>query len=545
MTRPEALAKAEPLKWSTGLGTDAWDMFCAALSGDMVTIQSLLDKDPSLIRCEYDYRNPMYFAVRENQLSVAAYLLQRGASPVGSGTSDTLLQIARDRGYPAMQQLLEEAIAGQKGSAGGAVIAEAIRSRSLEKVKALLDESPELVHARDDGTNQPIHWAVMTRQPAMIDELLSRGADINAKRFDGARPLQLCNGDYSYRGWRDVPKDTIATPNDIFRHLIARGAYLDIGMAALTGNTERVRELLEQDPSLANRVSDYVSYYAGSGAPIKNAATGGHIEIVKLLLEHGADPNLPEEGIAPQGHALHSAVVNGHTEIVKLLLEHGAYPNVEIESSADTLSAAITRSDQPMIELLCSYGAARRVHLLAYMGDIQTAAAVFAANPSLANDAYALECAAGQGHESFVRLMLRYQPGLAKQIAVGVNSQGPQDAIRSTGLVEFLFTQGMDASHRNWLGITPLHHFARRDDVDSAAVFIRHGADINAVDEEFRSTPLGYAAKYGKKNVAELLLKQGADPALPRDAHWATPLAWATRRGYADIVELLEEYGAT
>ena len=33
---------------------------------------------------------------------------------------------------------------------------------------------------------------------------------------------------------------------------------------------------------------------------------------------------------------------------------------------------------QPMIELLCSYGAARAVHLLAYHGDVQTAAAVFA-----------------------------------------------------------------------------------------------------------------------------------------------------------------------
>ena len=39
--------------------------------------------------------------------------------------------------------------------------------------------------------------------------------------------------------------------------------------------------------------------------------------MVKLLLERGADPNIPEEGIAPQGHALHSAVCNGDIEIVK------------------------------------------------------------------------------------------------------------------------------------------------------------------------------------------------------------------------------------
>ncbi len=74
----------------------------------------------------------------------------------------------------------------------------------------------------------------------------------------------------------------------------------------------RVRELLDRDPSLANRVSEYVTYYPGSGAPLRNAAAAGHLEIVKLLLAHGADPNLREEGIAPHGHALYSAVDNGH-----------------------------------------------------------------------------------------------------------------------------------------------------------------------------------------------------------------------------------------
>ena len=46
----------------------------------------------------------------------------------------------------------------------------------------------------------------MTRQLDFIDELLSRGADINAARFDGAHPIQLANGDYYFRGWRDVPQ---------------------------------------------------------------------------------------------------------------------------------------------------------------------------------------------------------------------------------------------------------------------------------------------------------------------------------------------------
>ncbi|HEY0609780.1 MAG TPA: ankyrin repeat domain-containing protein, partial [Chitinophaga sp.] len=115
MTQPEALSKDEPLFWSSGKGTDVWAMFCAAMQGDLPAIQSLLLKDPSLISCQYDYRNPMYFAVRENRLEVAAFLLEQGASPLQSGASDTLLQMARDRGYHEMQQLLENAITGKSG----------------------------------------------------------------------------------------------------------------------------------------------------------------------------------------------------------------------------------------------------------------------------------------------------------------------------------------------------------------------------------------------------------------------------------------------
>jgi len=356
MIRPAALKKNEPLLWSTGMGTDVWELFCACITGDLEAVKRLLERDPSLARCHYEYRTPLSFAVRENQVEVAAFLLDRGADPFGVGGD--LLGIARDRGYVEMEKLLEGKYASLHGaSSKGETIAAAIRERNLEKVRQLLDESPGLLHAGDARSNQPIHWAVMTRQIDVIDELLSRGADINARRQDGAHPIQLTNGDYGYRGWRDVPKHVVTTPADVLAHLRARGANCDICTAAYIGDLERVRELLDEDPSLANRPADYITYYAGSGTPLQNAAGGGHMEIVKLLLERGADPNLPEEGIAPHGRALYSAVYNGHYEIASLLLERGAYSIPEVESSADVLSIAIMNLDKRMIELLASYGA--------------------------------------------------------------------------------------------------------------------------------------------------------------------------------------------
>ena len=542
MIRPEELKKNKRLLWSTGAGTDAWKMFCACITGDLKTIKRLLKKDPSLVRAHYAYRTPIYFAVRENQVEAAAFLLERGADPLSLAVNDSLLDICRDRGYAEMEKLLETHLAHVHGaSPKGETIAEAIRERDLAKVQRRLDVSPELLHAGDERGNQPIHWAVMTRQLDVIDELLSRGADINAARFDGARPIQLTNGDYHFRGWRDVPQDWSTTPAQVLTHLRDHGAYVDICTAASIGDMERVKELLDQDPRLANRVSEYVTYYIGSGAPLKNAAARGHIEIVKLLLERGADPNLPEEGIAPHGHALYSAVANGHYEIAKLLLEHGAYPNPEVESSADALSRALGNSDQQMIDLLCTYGAARAVHLLAYHGDVRTVAAVFAANPALADDPDALANAAGEGQEAFVRLMLRYQPDLPKRVVFPGWSVGA----KTRELNELLFQHGMNPSQPDWLRITPLHQFARKGDVEKAELFIEHGADLHARDEDICSTPLGWAAKFGQTAMVELLLKHGAKPNLPDDPEWATPLQWATRRGHTEIVDLLKRHSAS
>ncbi len=530
MYQPDELKSDEPLVWSPGRGADVWAMFQAARAGDVPALERLVASDPSLVRAHYQYQTSLAFAVRENQVEAAAWLLDHGGRMFGSP-----LDLARDRGYADMERTILEKLARFGVAPGGEEVAATIRARDLPRLRALLDASPELVHAADESTNRPIHWAAMTRQPAAIDELLARGADIEARRMDGARPIQLANGDYDYRGWRDVPPDVVATPRHVIDHLRARGAACDICTAAHIGDAARVRELLAQDPSLANRPSDYVTYYACSGTPLRNAAAGGHLEIVRLLLDHGADPNLPEEHIAPRGHALHAAVHSGHGEIVELLLARGALPNVPIESSADTLSAALRAGDRDMVELLCSHGAARSVELLAYYGDVETAAAVFATDPSCADDPPALENAARQGHGAFVWLLLHHAPELPRRVAVGA---------KTAALTQLLFRHGMDPNHASWLGVTALHRCAGRGDVDNAVLFLERGATLDVRDDEYRSTPLAWAAREGQTAMAELLLARGARLNLPDDPPWATPLAWARRRGHGDVVDLLQRHGA-
>ena len=83
MIQPEALKKDERLPWSTGSGVDVWEMFRACVAGDLPTVERLVGKDPALVRSHHAYRTPLYFAVRENRIDVAAFLLERGADPFG------------------------------------------------------------------------------------------------------------------------------------------------------------------------------------------------------------------------------------------------------------------------------------------------------------------------------------------------------------------------------------------------------------------------------------------------------------------------------
>jgi ankyrin repeat protein len=360
MLQPAPLTSDQPLLWSAGRGTDVWALFQACIAGDLHAVQALIGNDPSLARAHYDYRKPLYFAVRENHVDVARFLLEHDHNPLDLWVDDDPIEIARDRGYAGMEQMLVDTLDTRfNASVKGEPIAEALRQHDLDRMRRLLDGQPDLVGKGDRRSSQPIHWATMTRQLEAIDELVRRGADLDAWRMDGARAIHLTNGDYFHRGWRDVPRLWPVSPAQVMAHLKALGAFIDLPTACHTGDIERVRELLRQDPSLANKVGSHEGYYLGAGAPLANAAAAGRMDIVRLLLDHGADPNLPEEQFAPKGKALYSAVYHGHFEIAQLLLERAAFPNPPVESSGDALWVSRQwRPDKQMEQLLLSYGAA-------------------------------------------------------------------------------------------------------------------------------------------------------------------------------------------
>ena len=124
-----------------------------------------------------------------------------------------------------------------------------------------------------------------------------------------------------------------------------------------------------------------------------------------------------------------------------------------------------------------------------------------------------------------------------------VSKWAPYYYFKHEATAAFLLNHGMDPNHMSWHRLTLLHHMAAEGDVGKARLLVDHGAELDAVDEEYRSTPLGVAARRGQREAVSFLLERGADPNLAA-APWATPLAWARKKGHADIEADLRQVGA-
>lgn len=151
LIQPDDLKHDRPWMWSPGIGTDVWAMFRACILGDLDAVKRLVERDPSLVRAHYEYRTPLSFAVRENHLHIAEYLIDHGALNVSLGD---LREMARDRGHSEMLALLERRMAEQHGASDkGEPVAEAIRQRDLAKGRRL--RLPRLARRPQDRQDDP------------------------------------------------------------------------------------------------------------------------------------------------------------------------------------------------------------------------------------------------------------------------------------------------------------------------------------------------------------------------------------------------------
>src|SRR6266404_7996713 len=241
----------------------------------------------------------------------------------------------------------------------------------------------------------------------------------------------------------------------------------------------------------------------GSASPLYFAALCGfHSQVERLINKH---PQHINSQAGSHGTPFHATVYNGHIEVAKLLSQHGANVN------------AVSTGKKRTPFLLASYSG----HLAIAKWLLDSSADV---NCQDGDGLTPLHVAAANGHLCVVQLLL------AQKVEVNSRNNDRRTPLllaleyRHIDVVWLLLDHNADPNVHCNDGKTPLHFAACNGYLDISWKLLDHSVPVK-VDawDRHRFTPLILASQYGHFNVVQLLLNHHADPNVHSD-DGTTPL---------------------
>ncbi len=246
---------------------------------------------------------------------------------------------------------------GPKGTVRWGPILLASMYGQHDVVEALLDRGAPLSQNWHSGTL--LHHAAQNRHTQVVELLIQRGADVNALAANtSARVTPLLRNVFQTNGGNE----------EIVRLLLEAGADPEIrtgdwsalAQAAGAGNIPVVKILLAFGADVNTRTPVYASSWSQPYSddwpivepdwrdtrPLYGAVCTGSLELVELLLDHGADINALSFGWT----ALHAAAGQGNRGMVELLLARGA--DIQIKSSNNKTAIELLSGHKKSAELL-------------------------------------------------------------------------------------------------------------------------------------------------------------------------------------------------
>ena len=184
----------------------------------------------------------------------------------------------------------------------------------------------------DDGFS-PLHQACRSYHPHIIKKLIAYGADIHAETVSGFTPLHCLLLSKS-------------RSSSIVDELIRRGARRDcktkMHLACEQGRLNDVRKCIRANAS-ATSFRDIHGY-----TPLMYACTGGHADIVRVVLDHGA---ASIESI--EMNPLYIACERGHTNVVNALIVHPSfYKKLSCSDKTNCFNVAYRNGHESTVRLL-------------------------------------------------------------------------------------------------------------------------------------------------------------------------------------------------
>jgi ankyrin repeat protein len=337
-------------------------LMIAARMGNVDGVKALVDAGAQVNAKDREAETALMVAVRANHADVVKLLIDRGAEvdaatragkaparrPPNAGGGSHGAGIVRggwpDRGY-------QEAAPG-----GMTALLYAARDGRIEIVRMLLAAGADL---KKDDVNKisPFAMAITNNHAEVAQFLLERGADVNERDNWGRTPL-----------WEAVEMRNLETDRS-GRNGVDRARVLGLIQAIVVHGAD-VNARTTEIPPLRRFLMGLgdLSWVDFTGqTPFLRAALSGDVTVMKLLLEHGADPNIQTlagstalmaaSGINWMGGQTFTESKDSLMEAVKICLDHGADVNAENTMGLRAIFGAVNRGSDDIVQLLVDKGA--------------------------------------------------------------------------------------------------------------------------------------------------------------------------------------------
>jgi uncharacterized protein len=342
-------------------------LMLAAREGNPDVLNALLESGATLNAKDKEDQTALMWAIRSNRPALVKTLIARGAElngktragkaperrPPGAGGGSHGTGIVRggwpDRGYQG------------EASGGLSPLLFAARDGRLEAAKLLVDAKAD-VNQPDANSISPLAMAITNNHVDVAKLLLEHGADPKAADLWGRTPLwtavDLRDLEVGKSGEQRAGDQKVdrAAALELIRMLLDRGVDVNV-------RTKEIPPAKRYIMSLGD-----LSWVDFTGqTPFLRAALSGDVTVMRLLLEHGADPNIPTNSntTALQAAAGINWVV-GQTyteskesvmEALKLCIEKGGDVNAKNSMGLTPVMGAANRGSDDILEFLVKQGA--------------------------------------------------------------------------------------------------------------------------------------------------------------------------------------------